>query len=225
MAAKNSVKPYIENACYHIYNRGVEKRDIFLDKQDYAVFLSYLKEYLSPQDKDGLRQQLSNLETSPKEKEKIIKMVRMNNFAEEVALYAFCLMSNHFHLLVKQTSADSIDKFMNSLCTRYSMYLNKKYNRVGPLFQGVYKAVHVKREDYLLHLSRYIHYQARQIGKNAAHPSSIEYYLGINNAIWVKPDEILSYFSKTNSNLTYKAFMDLTNRRKSFDAIYSARID
>jgi len=225
MAAKNSVKPYIENACYHIYNRGVEKRVIFLDKQDYAVFLSYLKEYLSPQDKDELRQQLSKIETSPKEKDKIIKLVRMNNFAGEITLYAFCLMSNHFHLLVKQASADAIDKFMNSLCTRYSMYFNKKYNRVGPLFQGVYKAVHIKRQDYLIYLTRYIHYQARQIGKNAAHPSSIEYYLGINNSAWVKPNDILAYFSKTNHNLTYKAFMEQTDRRKSFDEIYFARID
>ncbi len=225
MPARNSIKPYISNSCYHIYNRGVEKRIIFLDKQDYAVFLSYLKEYLLPKDIQDLQQKLMNLKLSSDKKDDILKILRMNNFADQITLYAFCLMPNHFHLLVKQKNAKSIDKFMNSLCTRYSVYFNKKYERIGSLFQGVYKAVHIEREDYLLYLTRYIHYQARKRNKKAARPSSMEAYLGINNTSWIKPDEILSYFSKTNLNLTYQSFIEQTDRRKSFDQIFSVLID
>ncbi|MGD0523161.1 MAG: transposase [Candidatus Microgenomates bacterium] len=225
MPAKNSLKTYISNAYYHIYNRGVEKRIIFLDKQDYAVFLSYLKEYLLPKDKKKLQQALINSNLTGEKRDDILKSLRMSNFANEIILYAFCLMPNHFHLLIKQNQANSIAKFMNSLCTRYSMYFNKKYIRVGSLFQGVYKAVHIKREDYLLYITRYIHFQARKIGQKPAHPSSIEDYLGVNNTGWIKPNEILSYFSKTNPNLTYQSFMEQTERRKSFDQISSVLID
>lgn len=225
MPARNSVKPYISNACYHIYNRGVEKRIIFLDKQDYSVFLSYLKEYLLFKDIRKLQKQLADPNLSGDKKDDIFKTLRINNFADEITLYAFCLMPNHFHLLVKQNNADSIDKFMNSFSTRYSVYFNKKYERVGPLFQGVYKAVYIKREDYLVHLSRYIHFQARKIGRKVAQPSSIEAYLGLNRPGWVKPDVILSYFSQTNLGLTYQSFMEQTERRKSFNQISSVLID
>ena len=80
MAAKNSIKIYVEDGYYHIYNRGVEKRLIFLDQQDYGVFISYLKEYLSPKDEKSLRQKLSNPDTSYKEKDKTLKALRLNNF-------------------------------------------------------------------------------------------------------------------------------------------------
>ena len=73
MPAKNTIKQYKENGYYHIYNRGVEKRLTFQDSQDYSVFLSYLKEYLSPKNEQELREKLSNLETSYKEKDKIIE--------------------------------------------------------------------------------------------------------------------------------------------------------
>ncbi len=203
MAARNTVKQYLENGYYHLYNRGVEKRIIFLDAQDYSVFLSYLKEYLLPKDEEKLRERLSNPETSYKEKDKILKLLRMNNFSDEITLLAYCLMPNHFHFFVKQKSPNTIDKFMNSLCTRYSMYFNKKFKRVGSLYQDVYKAVLVNNEAQFLHLSRYIHKQAIKIDK----PSSYEEYLGLRKTEWVKPEEILSYFSKSNPSLSYENFV------------------
>ena len=120
MASKNSVKIYSPDTYYHLYNRGVEKRLIFQDEQDYAVFLSYLKEYLSPKNTTQLRQKLNCIDSSGKERDEILKAIRMNNFSDEVSLYAFCLMPNHFHLLIKQAQADSIDKFMNS-CLFYCL--------------------------------------------------------------------------------------------------------
>ncbi|EKD85788.1 MAG: Transposase, partial [uncultured bacterium] len=160
MPAKNAIKLYLENGYYHLYNRGVEKRKIFLDEQDYSVFLSYLKEYLLPKNEKELQERLSDPSASSKEKDKILKLLRMNNFSDEIALLSYCLMPNHFHFFVKQKNPNIIDKFMNSLCTRYTMYFNKKYERVGSLYQGVYKAVLLTTEAQFLHLSRYIHKQA-----------------------------------------------------------------
>lgn len=206
MPARNSIKQYLENGYYHLYNRGVEKRLIFMDQQDYAVFLSYLKEYLLPKNEKGLRERLSDPNISSIEKNRIIKSLALNNFANEITLLAHCLMPNHFHFLVKQVSAKSIDAFMQSLNTRYTMYFNRKYNRVGSLYQAVYKACSVDTDEYLLQLSRYIHKQALDLHQ----PCSYLDYVGINNTEWIKAEEILSYFSSTNPLLSYEAFMDET---------------
>ena len=131
-----------------------------MDQQDYGVFLSYLKEYLLPKDEEGLRKRLSDPNLSSLEKRKIFRQLRLNNFSGEIILLAYCLMPNHFHFFIKQKSADSIDKFVQSLSTRYTIYFNQKYKRVGSLFQGVYKAVLVISEPQFLYLSRYIHKQA-----------------------------------------------------------------
>jgi len=213
MPARNSVKQYIDNGYYHLYNRGVEKRLIFLNQQDYAVFLGYLKDYLLPKDEDNLRNQLSDPTTSYKEKDKILKRLRLNNFYKEITLLAYALMPNHFHFFIKQKSALAIDKFMQSLCTRYTMYFNRKYRRVGSLFQAVYKAVVVDTDEQFVYLSKYINQQALASqgetlqGWKEKQPSSFPEYMGLRKSDWVKPQEVLSYFSKTIPTLTYKAFV------------------
>ena len=139
MPSRNLIKFYLSNSIYHIFNRGVEKRIIFQDEQDYNVFLSYIKEYLSPQG-DTLR----------------YRDLR-GKYYTEIKLLAFCLMPNHFHLLIKQIDKNSIKKLTQSLFTRYSMYFNKKYKRVGKLFQSAYKATNVIDKEHLLYVSKYIH--------------------------------------------------------------------
>src|SRR3989344_6007917 len=131
MPAKNALKLYVQNGYYHLYNRGVEKRETFLDKQDYGVFLGYLKEYLLPKNEEELYKQYNAAGTDWQTKQEIRKILARNNFANEINLLAYCLMPNHFHLLIKQKSASSIDNFMRSLCTRYSVYFNRKHKRVG----------------------------------------------------------------------------------------------
>lgn len=218
MPSKNSIKVYAEKGYYHIYNRGVEKRIIFQDEQDYVVLLSYLKTYLLPKNEVELHHKLADPTISYKEKEAVIKLLRLNNFADEVTLIAYCLMPNHFHLLVKQNSASSIDRFMNSLGTRYTMYFNRKNKRVGALYQDVYKAVLVQSDEQLLYLTKYIHrnpvgHQSNLQGDAlravlASQPSSYQDYLGKRQTDWVHPEEILTYFSKTNSKLSYKSFVE-----------------
>ena len=224
MAAKNSIKIYVEDGYYHIYNRGVEKRLIFLDQQDYGVFISYLKEYLSPKDEKSLRQKLSNPDTSYKEKDKTLKALRLNNFSGEISLLTYCLMPNHFHFFVKQRSANSIDRFMQSISTRYTMYFNRKYERVGSLFQAVYKAVLIVHENQFLHLSRYIHKQALALQGESlqTQPCSYEEYLGRRNTEWVKPEEVLAYFSKTSPKNSYQAFV---SEQEDFSVIEDLRLE
>ncbi len=209
MPAKNRLKNYIEDGYYHLYNRGVEKRLIFQDKQDYSVFLSYLKEYLLPVDKVSLFQQLSNPKTDSRERDKILKKLKLNNFYGKINLLSYCLMPNHFHFLVKQKNATSIDSFMNSLGTRYTMYFNKKYSRVGSLYQGVYKAVSIISNEQLIELSRYIHKQALSLQGQAleVQPCSYFDYLGQRRTKWVKPQEVLGFFNKRSPNLSYQNFI------------------
>ncbi|MFH1536285.1 MAG: transposase [Patescibacteria group bacterium] len=219
MPAKNSLKAYLSNSYYHIYNRGVEKRPIFQDDQDRAVFLSYLKTYLMPKDEAKLKRIIADEKSPWKEKDQALKLLRLNNFHGEITLLAYCLMPNHFHLLIKQKSPESIDKFMNSHATRYTMYFNKKNKRVGSLFQNVYKAVGVESDAQLLYLTSYIHRNPLAIKsrKSASQgdalrtyfsqPSSLPEYLGMRHTEWISPEEILSFFSKTNPKLSYKAFI------------------
>ena len=227
MPSKNILKQYLENGYYHIYNRGVEKRVIFQDSQDYKVFLSYLKDYLTPIDKISLRKTLLN--TFYNRKDKIIKKIAMNNFSNRISLLAYCLMPNHFHLLIKQKNERGIENFMKSLGTRYVMYFNKRNKRTGGLFQGRYKAVLIDSDEQLLELSRYIHTNPKPYKGRIflEYPySSIHAYLGKWKAEWLKPEEILDFFSKTNKNNSYKSFViDKRIERESFELIANLVIE
>ena len=198
MPAKNTVKFYLPNSNYHIYNRGVEKRIIFKDDQDYKVFLSYVKEYLSPI-QQGATLQYREL---------------TGKYYNEITLLAFCLMPNHFHLLIRQIKKDSIIKFTRSLFTRYSMYFNKRYSRIGSLFQGIYKATNVIDKEHLLYVSKYIHLNPNKITKNLDHTfSSYSDYLGHTNTMWLNKNIILDEFSKStymkyHKIKTYKQFVE-----------------
>lgn len=222
MPSKHSIKLYVPGGYYHVYNRGVEKRVIFKDEQDSGVFLSYLKTYLLPKNVVALQKILGNPGSSYKDKDVALKLLRMNNFSEEITLLAYCLMPNHFHLFLKQSSAGGIDRLMNSLGTRYSMHFNRKYRRVGPLYQGPYKAILVGTEPYYLYLTNYIHKQSLSLQGDALQgfrPSSYPEYLGLRHTAWVHPEEILSYFSTTNSRLTYKAFVESSDDFSSISQI------
>lgn len=226
MASKNSTKIYVPNSCYHIYNRGVEKRIIFQDEQDYSVFLSYLQTYLTPKDEKALQIILSSDKSSPKDK--ALKLLRLKNYSRDLELLCYALLPNHFHLLVRQKGI-VLNNFTNSLGTRYAMYFNRKYKRKGVLFQDVYKAVLIESDEQLLHLSRYIHLNPTKAlhlppgrWKESAFPSSLPEYLENRNTNWIKKDYILSYFSKNNPQKSYFNFLGM-----SLDAqfIYEAAID
>ena len=191
MPAKNLIRIESDNGHYHVYNRGVEKRTIFEDEQDYKVFLSFLKEYLSPpQDISKIKKSFTfqGIPHQPK------------NFDGKIDLIAYCLMPNHFHFILFQKNKQNIQNFMQAITTRYSMYFNKKYERVGTLFQGTYKSVFIDNENYLLHLSRYIHLNPlEKVSKLDLAHSSYGDYLGIRKTQWVKPQIVMSFFGKISN--------------------------
>jgi len=234
MPGKNTIKTYQDHAYYHLYNRGVNKQLIFRDDQDYNVFLSYLKTYLELKDEKALQQVIANENAPWREKAQAIKLLRLNNFFGSIILVAYCLMPNHFHFLVKQTDADTIDRFMNSLCTRYTMYFNRKYKWVGTIFQSVYKAVQIISDDQLLYITRYIHrnplikYLAskglplrswkkeKEVSSRLLSTyqySSYPNYLGIRQADWVNPKEILDNFGTYKQ--TYQSFVEDTDQEEN----------
>lgn len=128
---------------YHIYNRGNSKQIIFHNNEDYRHFIKLL--YLS-----NTRNNI------------ILRNINKNffDFKQEnmmVAVGAYCLMPNHFHLIITQTEDGSISKFMQKLTTAYSMYYNKKYKRTGSLFEGKFKSQHAGDDRYLKYLFSYVH--------------------------------------------------------------------
>lgn len=215
MPHKHRVKIYIENGHYHVYNRGVEKRDIFLDDQDYRVFLHLLKHYLSKRNRNNKHP----LEDMPN-----ITLIRprpLINLRKKVELQAYCLMPNHFHLLIKQLTIDGMPQLLRKISTTYAMYFNGRYKRTGYLFQGNYKAALIEQDPHLLHLSRYIHLNPSKLTGSVpvSYPySSYPYYLGKKRASWVKPNFILSYFDNSrnlpeyNKFLSYKEFVEINSK-------------
>ena len=204
MPSRNSLKLYLENGYYHVYNRGAGKSEIFLDDQDFRVFLHYLEKYLDPSSEHTL--------------------------AKEIKLLAYCLMPNHFHLFIQQASKDGLIKLMRRLGTSYSMYFNNRYERSGTLFQGVYKAAIVESEAYFLHLSRYIHLNPTELTEDwKRYPySSYRVYLGDIKFYWIDPAPILEFFKtarSSNNTLTkyfsYQSFVEdyPTNPKEDLEAL------
>lgn len=228
MPARNRVKIYVSNAYYHVYNRGVDKRLIFQDDEDYRVFLSFLKFYLSEQPSVISHPVALVTGSDP------VRIRPLKSFFNEIRLIAFCLMPNHFHLLFWQEKNDSMCKFMQALCTSYSMYFNHKYKRLGHLFQGTYKGVYIENDTYLLHLSRYIHLNPSEltgsdpVNLSGYRYSSYPYFLKLKRANWINPGSILNFF-KSAQRITipdifsYQSFVE--DYKGSHDQIANLTID
>ncbi len=130
---------------YHIYNRGNSKQKIFLDNEDYFRFMSLLYACNS---KNNFRIFMLMKDESPYDFER---------GKEIVSIGAYCLMPNHFHILLTQTEDENISKFMQKLTTAYAMYYNRKYKHTGGLFEGKFKSKHAKDDRALKYLFSYIH--------------------------------------------------------------------
>ena len=155
---------------YHVYNRGNNRQDVFFERENYLFFLRRVRKYL-----------VGDTQTS------------------EVwtTIIAYCLMPNHFHLLVCPHD-DELSRRMQRFSISYTKAMNKRYDRVGSLFQGQFQAVLVDRNEYLLHLSRYLHLNPVEAGL-AKRPvdwefSSYRDYIGLRQGTLPMPDIILSQF-------------------------------
>lgn len=130
---------------YHVYNRGNSKQKIFHDEEDYLRFIALL--YACNQ-KCYLK--VGNLTKG----QTLYDIERGNPI---VSIGAYCLMPNHFHILITQTDDENISNFMQKLSTSYSMYYNKKYKRTGSLFEGKFKSEHIDKDRYFKYLFSYVH--------------------------------------------------------------------
>jgi putative transposase len=186
-------KEFTEGEIYHIYNRGVNKMNIFLDEQDFRVFAARLKENLFPElinpllSKHAVRR----------------KTLPPNSYD----LISYCLMPNHFHLLIKQNTNLPITQLILKVCTGYSKYFNKKYGRIGAIFQDRFKSVRIHKNNQLLWVSYYIHKNPIEAGfvenPNNYKWSSFSEYVKSESEPLCKKDLILSQFQKLETYLSY----------------------
>jgi len=140
---------FTNNEYYHIFNRGVDKRNIFEEKLDYERFIETLTEFNTEKAIGSLfEKNHSALKNKP--------FGGSASKNELVEIVAFCLNPNHFHLILKQNSDNGIIKYMQRIGTGYTMYFNNKLKRSGALFQGKFKSSHIDNNEYLLYLSAYV---------------------------------------------------------------------
>lgn len=173
---------------YHVFNRGVEKRTTFIDRRDYSRFVDSLN-YYRARDQHVRFSFRGRIVTDNK------NIFSGPLFAEVIS---YCLMPNHFHLLLKQINDNGITMFLSKLSNSYTKYFNTRYKRVGPLFQGSFKAVRIESDEQLLHVSRYIHlnplidYLIKDL-RNYIYSSYLE-YLGVKKGFCHK-NYIMDNFS------------------------------
>ena len=140
---------------YHIFNRGVEKRSTFTDKREHqrALMTTDFYRFKNPVSSLSLAQVL---DLNSEKRELFLTQLKERG-RELVEIICYCLMPNHFHFLLKQKEKDGIKIFLSNFSNSYTRYFNTKHERVGPLFQGIFKAVRVEDDEQLMHVSRYIH--------------------------------------------------------------------
>lgn len=146
-------EPFSIGEWYHCYNRGVDKRKVFQSRRDYQRFLQAL--YLA-NTRDSIHQ------TS------LRKLTHRDIFSRKrgepiVSIGAYCLMPNHFHLVLQEISDNGISKFMQKIGTAYTMYFNIKNERTGNLFLKPFRARHITDDAYFSHIPHYVHLNAAEL--------------------------------------------------------------
>lgn len=197
MPSRNVIKLFVPEAYYHIYARGSSKQLIFVDNIDFAYMQKLFVRYLSPkpqQDKNG---------------------VDYPHYFGRIELLAYCLMGNHFHLLLWQQESTDVSRFMKSLMTSYSRYFNLRHKRSGPLFESRYKASHITTDFYLQHISRYIHLNPRYWQRYPY--SSLQYYYQKQSPEWIAPAKIANLFEGKSDYLDF--LRDYKEHKEMLDKI------
>lgn len=186
---------------YHIYNRGVDKRDIFENEKDFKRFYQSIQEFNTTENVISLYEFLRKKNQFRSSTPKSSKLVRF---------IAYCINQNHFHFILEPLVEDGIQKFMHKVSTGYTNYFNDTHKRSGALFQGRYKSIHIDTNEYLLHLSVYVNLN-NLIHKGLNRPwlknfpfSSLNIYIDskIKNNL-CNPEIILEQFSSRQEYFTY----------------------
>jgi len=195
---------FVENEIYHIYNRGVDKRDIFMKDEDYLRFIHSFYELNNANAVLNLGLNYKNkLELNAKKPRRLL-----------VEILIFTLMPNHFHLVLKQKSEKGIEKFMQKLGTGYTLYFNQNQERSGSLFQSRYKAKIIDNNSYFSHLPFYIH--SNPLKLNYRGSTSLEF---LENYKWSSFSDYIgkkNYPSVTSRNFILNYFGDEQIYKREF---------
>jgi len=178
---------FANNEYYHIFNRGVDKREIFSEYEDLSRFFQSMDEFNVIDPIGSIFENFfRKIERPVSENERLVNFV------------CYCLNPNHYHFILKQASDRGIEKFMQRLGNGYTKYFNNKYGRSGSLFQGTYKSVHINSNEYLLHLSVYVNLNNKihQLGHlMSKSKSSWEEYLNPSICGFCEKDIVLGQFN------------------------------
>lgn len=183
--SSSRIIPFIQNEYYHVFNRGVAKMPIFNNFYDYNRFLKTFLYYLI----NDIKPKFSTFTPTT---------VKLNTKKKIANIVCYCLMPNHFHLLLQQLKEAGITELLSKLSNSYTKYFNVKYKRVGPLFQGEFKAVRIEKDEQLIHVSRYIHlnplvgYITKDL--NSYLFSSYSEYTGNDKSLMCQKDIVLNQF-------------------------------
>jgi len=165
--------PLINEQIYHVFNRSVAQQPIFRNKKECDIFTSLIEYYKfkNPPKRFSHFQRLSKNEKS------ILLNFMYKSGINNIEIYAFCLMPNHYHLLVKQISENGISNSIRLIQNSYARYLNIKSKRHGALFQSPFKAVRIASDEQFVHVARYIHL-------NPLTTYLLENFSGLENYLW-----------------------------------------
>jgi putative transposase len=180
---------------YHIYNRGVDKRNVFLDSNDIKRFFQGMEEF-------NVIEPIGSIYENSFVKNKLGNRVsKLSRKKSLVNFICYCLNPNHYHFVLEQTSERGVEKFIHRLSLGYTKYFNGKYKRSGVLFQGKYKAELIDSNEYLLHLSAYVnlndhvHQLGNRVSKLVGSKTSWGEYMGKVPRHFCKKDVILKQFN------------------------------
>lgn len=200
-------KKFTSGTISHIYNRGNNKEIVFRDNDDYRAFLYRLALALGFETKD--------LSENPMFKFPYSRIRITPEKRDMFKLHSFCLMPNHFHLLIEQQGKTPISKIISRTCTSFSKYINKKYNRVGHLFQDQFKSVLIETNPQFMWTSAYIHMnpvKSKMVNNpNEYNWSSYKDIVGKRDLPIVHRDLLIEIFGNTEKLEKETLIYDLSN--------------
>ncbi len=197
---------------YHIYNRGIDKRRIFLNKDDYIRFLMSVRFFNQEEPIGSIYQfrKRTRKKTMIRKTFNVFEDVECLSDKCLVNLIAYCLNPNHFHLVLKQIAEGGISEFMKRIGDGYTKYFNYRHERSGSLFGSRFKSTHIDSNEYLLWIVSYVNGNSEIHGMEKAENyiwSSYLDYTGERNGVLCKKEIILDQFS--NNSAEYKKFTEM----------------
>ena len=225
MASKRKIV-FQNYSLYHIFNRGIDRRPTFQNSREFNRAIDLISFY----NHKDIPIRYSQFIILPQEIREV-KLKRLSKSDSLVDILAYCLMPNHFHFLLRQRVENGLSTFISNFTNSYTKYFNTKNQRIGPLFEGVFKAVYVENDDQAIHLSRYIHLNPVVSSivnetevlkyKWSSYPEYLNFE--VRNEILLDKDTVLSYFKSVKK---YQEFvMDQIDYGKKLEEIKHLKLE